>query len=68
MAKNGDIRQMCSLYGVEWAEISRGLNIPMKDLVRRLNRKTISPDFRRILIAEINRIRRRPEDFYDEFR
>lgn len=68
MAKNDDIRRLCDLHGVEWVEIARSLDMPIKDLVRRLNARTITPEFRRHVMEAIEKIRQRPEDFYDEYR
>lgn len=66
--KNADIKAKMRLFGIEWIEISRYLNIPMKDLTRRLNSKEASPQFRRHLMQAIESISKRPETFYDEFR
>ena len=65
--KNADIKAKLSLYGIEWVEVATSLKIPLKDLVRRLNTKEASPQFRRDLLKVIDRIRQRPEDFYDDF-
>ena len=64
MAKNDDIRRLCGLYGVEWEEIAIDLHMPLKDLVRRMNGKTLTPEFRRQVIQSVRKIARRPEDFY----
>lgn len=66
--KNADIKAQMALYGVEWIEVSRYLNIPMKDLVRRLNGKEVTPIFRRNLLKAIKSISQRSETFYDEYR
>ena len=66
--KNADIRRKANYYGVEWQEIAVYLQIPMKDLVRRLNEKQVTPAFRRNLLKAIDSIRKRPEEFYDDFR
>lgn len=68
MAKNDDIRRLIRLYGIEWEEVAIDLRIPMKDLTRRMNGKTLSPDFRRRVIQSVQKIARRPEDFYFENR
>ena len=65
--KNADIKAKMAFYGVEWQEVALYLKIPMKDLVRRLNGKEATPQFRRNLLKAIDSISRRPEDFYDEY-
>lgn len=66
--KNAEIRRKMALYGVEWEEVARYLQIPMKDIVRRLNTKEATPLFRRNLLKAIDAIRQRSETFYDEYR
>jgi len=66
--KNGDIRAKMRFYGVEWVEVAKYLQIPMKDLTRRLNAKEVTPQFRRRLIHAIESISQRSETFYDEYR
>ena len=64
--KNADIKQTMQENGIEWLEISRYMHMPMKDLVRRLNSKTVSSAFRRHLMQAIKVISSRSETFYDE--
>lgn len=64
MAKNQDIRKLCDMYGIEWLELATGLRMPLKDFVRRLNEKTVTPDFRRSVLKQIEKIKRRSEEFY----
>lgn len=56
------------LNGIEWVEVARYLNMPMKDLTRRLNGKQATPQFRKHLEEAIDKISRRPETFYDEYK
>lgn len=66
--KNADLKLRIRQNGLEWDELSRELRIPMKDLVRRLNKKEISPLFRRRILEAIDHLSQRSEFFYDEFR
>ena len=66
--KNADIKARMRLSGIEWVEVATYLKIPMKDLVRRLNSREVSPVFRRKLMQAIDVISRRSEFFYDENR
>lgn len=66
--KNEEIRRKMALYGIQWEEVARYLKVPMKDLVRRLNSKEVTPIFRRNLLKAIEAVRQRSETFYDEYR
>lgn len=66
--KNAEIKAKMRLAGIEWVEVATYLKIPMKDLVRRLNSREVSPVFRRKLMQAIDVISRRPETFYDEYK
>ena len=66
--KNDDIRQKMRLFGIEWLEVARYLDMPLKDLTRRLNVKEVTPAFRKRLLKAIESISQRSETFYDEFR
>ena len=68
MAKNEDIRRLFKLYGVEWEEVAKGLNMPLLEFSRLINKRTISPLFRRRVVAQIERCARRSESFYAEYR
>ena len=68
MAKNEEIRRLFKLYGVEWVEVAKGLNMPLPEFSRLLSKRTISPLFRRRVVAQIERVARRSESFYNEYR
>lgn len=66
--KNSYIKAQMQFHGIEWSELADCLHVPLKDLVRRLNGKEATPQFRRNLMRAITTLSQRPEilNFYDD--